>query len=795
LEDFFWEYRADGRVASVGVSADGSYTVAGTDARSVFLFDGDGSLLWTYKFGAAVKCVAISGDGSRIVVGIHEFYSGRPDFYLFDIFGNIIWQKDLVEGSWPCDVSISPDAKYIVTGDTEDVAYFYDIDGNSVWNYTTGNWVSAVSTSVGGEYTAVGSQDESLYFFDKAGNLLWSYKFEFSVEAVSVSPEGEYVAAGTPIEQDLFLFDKNGTILSKTQFELGVEAVSVSANAERIAVGWGYRDKIVLIDRMANITCELQSESAPVDVAITADGKFVVFCCSDCVYFLEPLPPSEIACNVMPSLIFLGESVTVNGSVTPPTANAKVTLEYKLMQQDSIYMPDGFIKVTRTMMTLANGSFIDTFTPNGTGSWKITASWNGDAEHSPSGTEAFFNVDQAVKTSLLSATPVTLYWSRERWYCTECFPSTPQMYERHYFLNSTTPTSNSSTQTGFNPHSFVWLGHPEWGYCGAHTGFLYEDTLIEKGLWNLSIWASADEAEQHFGVQLCYWDENDDSNFIAFWDTGNLNSTKSNIIVQLTHSFDLAAVMIPKGSRLGFRIFVGPDSNVNLFFDSTLHPSYVGIPPSTEVVTYELAITATSGGTTTPSPRTHTYVSDTNATVTATPAAGYSFDHWELDGTNIGSANSVNILMYRNHTLLAVFVDNIPPVIEKPLQDPTTSILPYQNVTVTAKVTDLGSKLHNVTLWHSVDNETTWAPLEMLPIGANIYQTTIPSYENSTRVRYKITATDNAGNPSVNDNAGYYYIYQVIPEFPTITSMFMLLFFAAIILLTKNYACKREKQT
>jgi len=33
----------------------------------------------------------------------------------------------------------------------------------------------------------------------------------------------------------------------------------------------------------------------------------------------------------------------------------------------------------------------------------------------------------------------------------------------------------------------------------------------------------------------------------------------------------------------------------------------------------------------------------------------YVFDHWELDGVDIGSSNPVDITMDKNHTLVAVF--------------------------------------------------------------------------------------------------------------------------------------------
>jgi len=790
----FWKYKTDGTVVSVGVSADGDYVVAGTDNGTVFLFDGTGSLLWTYNFTVDVECVAISGDGNRIAVGIHEYRSGKPDIYLFDNLGNIIWQKDLVQGSWPCDVAISPDAQYIVTGDTDHVFYFYDISGSQIWNYTAGSWVTAVSVSSEGKYSAAGSWDDTLYFFDKAGTLLWSYKLEYDVEAVSVSPEGEYVAAGSPTEEDLYLFAKNGSLLLKTPFYISIEAVSVSANAERIAVG-AYK-RINVIDKTGSKIFERETDDYVEDIAVTADGKFVAFGCGDYVYFLEALPSSTITCEISsseiafgesitisgnvtpphtgaevtltytrpngssltrtttmdkdglyndtftpdmvgvwtvkaswmgdeqyagsespsksftvgkteitcdaPAAIFLGDSVTVNGSIGPPISGIEINLEYRLVFHDSTWREEGFINVTRKTITLADGSFIDIFTPSDVGRWKINASWAGDTEHMPSQTETSFAVNPASQISLLSATPVTLYWRREQWYCAG-----------HYLMDMEIPTSSESETVAFNPGAYIWWGHGHWHFKGIHTGPLSESILIEEGLWNLSIWAAAREPSQHFVVWLYYWDENHDVNLIASWNTGYFNSTSPDVPTEFTHSFDLPTKIIPKGSCVGFVICMCRDANVKWFFDSTLHPSYLRIPPSTE------------------------------------------------------------------------FVDDVPPEIGDPVQDPSENIQPGQNVTVTVTVTDPGSGVYNVTLWYSIDNETTWTPLNMIKIDVNTYQTKIGGYANCTWIRYKITAYDNSGNPAVNDNHGHSYVYHVIPEFPS--ALILPLFIIATLLAVMAY--------
>jgi hypothetical protein len=862
----FWKYQTDGTVVSVGVSADGNYTVAGTDTGTVFLLAGNGTLLWFHSFEVDVECVAISGDGSRVVVGIHEYRSGESDIYLFDTLGNIVWENDLVEGSWPCDVAISPDATFIVAGDTDDKVYFYDIGGSLIWTYMAGDWVTAVSTSSGGEYTAAGSWDNSVYFFNKTGHLLWSHELQYNVDAVSVSPEGDYVAAGMPTVEDLFLYAKNGSLLLETPFYIGIDAVSVSSNAERIAVG--HLKKITVIDRMANIICEREIDYyIDIDVAITADGRYFAYGCGDNVYYIEALPPSditcevssseiafgesitvsgnvtpphadadvlltytrpngtslkrtapmdqsgfysdifmpdmvgiwmvnaswmgdeehagsespshsftvgksEITCDVWPAVIFLGRSVTVNGSIKPPMSGVQVTLEYKLYFQNSTVNNEGFVKVTKIVLTLDDGSFTDVFTPSEEGRWRITVSWAGDAEHMASETQAYLDVNPAVDSNLLSATPVTLYWHREEWYSID-----------DYVMDMNMPTANESATVAFNPGDYWWIGHGHYYFKGVYTAPLSTSILIEEGLWNLSIWAAARKPSQHFVVMLYCWDENHDLTTIASWDTEYFNSTSPDAPTEFAHSFGLPARIIPKGSCLGFVIYDCRYSNIKWFFDSTLHPSCLSIPPSTEVVNYNLIIMTAADGTTTPGPGTRTYIAGTEVTVTAIPEAGYSFDYWKLDGIGIGSDNPISISMETNHTLQAVFVDDVPPEIDDPVQDPPASILPGQNVTVTAMVTDAGSGVYNATLLYSINNGTIWTRVNMIEIAVNTYQAKIGGYENCTWVRYKIDAYDNAENHAVNDNEGYYYVYHVIPEFSTTVIMLLLLFLVTISLL------------
>jgi hypothetical protein len=139
----------------------------------------------------------------------------------------------------------------------------------------------------------------------------------------------------------------------------------------------------------------------------------------------------------------------------------------------------------------------------------------------------------------------------------------------------------------------------------------------------------------------------------------------------------------------------------------------------------------------------------------------------------LGLAEETNLHPVSIITVGHPLVDDIPPMIFNLTQKPPENVPAYQNVTVKANVTDAGSGLHNVTLWYSIDNGTTWTPLNMVEVANTLYQTTIPGQENSTWVTYKIMAYDNNGNQATDDNHGYSYSYHVIPEFPTLISMLL----------------------
>lgn len=78
-------------------------------------------------------------------------------------------------------------------------------------------------------------------------------------------------------------------------------------------------------------------------------------------------------------------------------------------------------------------------------------------------------------------------------------------------------------------------------------------------------------------------------------------------------------------------------------------------------IVHTLAISASAGGTTSPTPGVYTLQQGQTQQVAALPSTGYLFDHWELDGVNISTTNTYAVTMNADHALLAVFI-LIPPV-------------------------------------------------------------------------------------------------------------------------------------
>ncbi|MCW4031436.1 MAG: nitroreductase family protein [Candidatus Bathyarchaeota archaeon] len=147
-------------------------------------------------------------------------------------------------------------------------------------------------------------------------------------------------------------------------------------------------------------------------------------------------------------------------------------------------------------------------------------------------------------------------------------------------------------------------------------------------------------------------------------------------------------------------------------------------------------------------------------------------DEWNGTGTqelrNILGLSSSIIPLYALPIGSPESVDDVPPTIGAPIQEPDTeSVESNQSVTVSVEVIDEGTGVNEVILSYSTNGGQTWTDIVMIGASVNIYSGEIPFFEKGVHVRYKILAYDKADNLAKEDNAGDYYIYTVISEIPS----------------------------
>jgi hypothetical protein len=111
--------------------------------------------------------------------------------------------------------------------------------------------------------------------------------------------------------------------------------------------------------------------------------------------------------------------------------------------------------------------------------------------------------------------------------------------------------------------------------------------------------------------------------------------------------------------------------------------------------------------------------------------------------------------------------DNDDPVIGDPVQMPDTPD-DGEVVTVSVNVTDADTGvrvLDGVILSYRAGGD--WINVTMSKVTGDEYEVEIPGMPGGTYVEYMIIAYDYAGNAAIDNQSGTYYIYTVIPEFPT----------------------------
>lgn len=134
--------------------------------------------------------------------------------------------------------------------------------------------------------------------------------------------------------------------------------------------------------------------------------------------------------------------------------------------------------------------------------------------------------------------------------------------------------------------------------------------------------------------------------------------------------------------------------------------------------------------------------------------------------------------------------DASPPVIKEVTHEPETA-QPNQEVTVSANVKDWQTEVQEVILYYHTDTNATWIGVKMNRTTGDTFKVNICGFPSTTNVSYVIIACNPAGIFAVEDNAGQYYVYAVVSEFPSWPLIFSALTaFAAVAIVWKR---KHEK--
>jgi uncharacterized repeat protein (TIGR01451 family) len=166
----------------------------------------------------------------------------------------------------------------------------------------------------------------------------------------------------------------------------------------------------------------------------------------------------------------------------------------------------------------------------------------------------------------------------------------------------------------------------------------------------------------------------------------------------------------------------------------------------------------------------------TDQSATFAGQKGHIYSFYSVAADNVG-----NIEQAHTQPDTTIAIDSIQPSIGTPIQNPPGQPLPTQSVTISVNVTDATSGVKNVTLSYTIDDGVTWIDLPMnYNSSTSLYEATIPMQSAATTVKYKFTAYDNTDNQAIEDNAGQYYVYTIVPE---IQSFLLLLLLIAVTLL------------
>ncbi|GEM_PF-6112129 len=249
--------------ASVSVSQDGNYIVAGSVRGRVCLFRRDsGTPLWTYDVPGHFPLTSISENGDYIAVAARALY-------FFEKSENVPrWVA-----FYPVEkTAISADGSYIAAVSEDRVFLFSREDNIPIWTYRTGKNCSVSISSDGRYITTAGG--EALYLFRRRENTaFWDiplWKSHYPIKKALVSHNGNFIVAVD--ENRVYLFDSSENTPSWIFDAEKACMASISADGSHIAAACS--GTLYLFSNTDNSPLWFMSDQISA-VGISADANYI----------------------------------------------------------------------------------------------------------------------------------------------------------------------------------------------------------------------------------------------------------------------------------------------------------------------------------------------------------------------------------------------------------------------------------------------------------------------------------------------------------------------------------------
>ena len=244
----------------------------------------------------------------------------------------------------------------------------YDFSPSSV-KPATGGSASSTLTVKTSEQTANGTY--TLIISGQSGGLT-----HYSSAALAVTTISEFVLSVSPTAKTMGLgetasFSVTGSSIGGFSSEIELQLGSVPAG-----ISYSFDPATIKPTPTSAATSTLKLSAAP-DAntgvfALVVVGKSKSIIHSSQVELALNPGLSYIIVSASPNSIMQESNITVTGSISPAVAGAVVTLTYT--------KPDG-TNITRTVRSLSNGNYSDSYVPMDPGGWAVSSSWGGDPTH------------------------------------------------------------------------------------------------------------------------------------------------------------------------------------------------------------------------------------------------------------------------------------------------------------------------------------------------------------------------------------------------------------------------------